>query len=131
MKLLSRICLLMVLVNWTVYGNSQNKLSSSNPFYNQSKLAYQAAAFNNIKNGDFKPAFEEGMRVHLQEIRKIADNPALPTFENTFVAMEKSGRLLDRVNKVFNLLTGANTNDELQKIQEEVENLVQMLGKRI
>ena len=120
MKLLSRFCLVIVLLSLTVCGSSQNKLSPANPFYNKSKLAYEAADFKKIKNSDFAPAFEEGMRVHLAEIRKIADNPAAPGFENTFVAMEKSGRLLDRVNNVFNLLTGANTNDELQKIQEEV-----------
>lgn len=120
MKLFSRFCFLMALLSLSVCGLSQNKLSPSNPFYNKSKLAYEAADFKKIKNSDFAPAFEEGMRAHLAEIRKIADNPVAPSFENTFVAMEKSGRLLDRVNNVFNLLTGANTNDELQKIQEEV-----------
>ncbi|WP_288883800.1 peptidyl-dipeptidase Dcp [Pedobacter panaciterrae] len=95
-------------------------LSSSNPFLNQSKLPYQAPDFDHIKDSDFKPAFEEGMKIHLEEIQKIAGNTETPTFENTFVAMEKSGEMLTRVNRIFGLLTGANTNDDLQKLQEEI-----------
>ncbi len=95
-------------------------LSSSNPFLKESKLPYQVPDFTKIKNDDFKPAFVEGMKIHLQEIEKIAENPEAPTFENTLVAMERSGELLNRVNNVFNLLTGANTNDTLQKLQEDI-----------
>ncbi|MGY4386388.1 peptidyl-dipeptidase Dcp [Pedobacter sp. UYP24] len=95
-------------------------LSSANPFLNESKLPYQVPDFTKIKNDDFKPAFEEGMKIHLQEIEKIAANPEVATFENTLVAMERSGELLTRVNNVFNLLTGANTNDTLQKLQEDI-----------
>ncbi len=91
-----------------------------NPFFKKSDLPYQAPAFNKIKNTDFEPALEQGMILHLQEINKIANNTQPATFENTLVAMEKSGTLLDRVKAVFSLLTGANTNPELQKIQEEI-----------
>jgi len=100
-------------------ANGNANFSSANPFFAPSTLPFQAPAFDKIKNGDFKPAMEEGIRQHLAEIQKIADNPAAPTFENTLVAMEKSGRLLNRVNAVFNLLTGANTNVELQKVEQE------------
>lgn len=99
--------------------NAENHLPVSNPFYSTSSLPYQAPPFDKIKDTDFKPALEEGMKEQLAEIKKIADNPAAPTFENTLVPMEKSGQLLTRVNSVFNLLTGANTNPVLQKIQEE------------
>jgi peptidyl-dipeptidase Dcp len=92
----------------------------NNPFSVKSKLPYQAPEFDQIKDSDFKPAFEEGMKIHLEEIQKIADNTQAPTFENTLVAMEKSGEMLTRVNRVFGLLTGANTNDQLQKLQEEM-----------
>ncbi|ETZ23251.1 peptidyl-dipeptidase Dcp [Pedobacter sp. V48] len=95
-------------------------LSPSNPFLNQSKLPYQAPDFDHIKDSDFKPAFEEGMKIHLEEIQKIAGNTETPTFENTLAAMEKSGEMLTRVNRIFGLLTGANTNDDLQKLQEEI-----------
>ena len=94
--------------------------SSLNPFLTPSNLPYQAPPFDKIKDADFKPALKEGMKEQLAEIHKIADNSAEPTFENTLVAMEKSGQMLIRVNNVFNVLTGANTNPGLQKIQEEV-----------
>nr|WP_068892650.1 peptidyl-dipeptidase Dcp [Pedobacter panaciterrae] len=95
-------------------------LSPSNPFFSQSKLPYQTPDFDHIKDSDFKPAFEEGMKIHLEEILKIARNTEAPTFENTLVAMEKSGEMLTRVNRIFGVLTGANTNDDLQKLQEEI-----------
>ncbi|MDJ1485822.1 peptidyl-dipeptidase Dcp [Cytophagaceae bacterium YF14B1] len=94
--------------------------ASGNPFSEPSTLPLQAPAFDKIKDSDFAPALEEGMKQQQAEIQKIADNPEAPTFDNTLVALEKSGQLLNRVNAVFNLLTGANTNPALQKVQEEV-----------
>jgi len=118
--------LLMILLLITSCGGKEKKevktdsdSASTNPFFSVSTLPYQAPDFNNIKDSDFQPAFEKGMKENLAEIQTIANNPKPPTFENTFVALEKSGELLTRVNQVFNLLTGANTNPELQKIQEE------------
>ncbi|HEY8683220.1 MAG TPA: peptidyl-dipeptidase Dcp [Rhodanobacter sp.] len=91
---------------------------SSNPFFSASTLPFQAPPFDKIKDSDYQPAIEEGMTRQLAEIRKIADNPAAPTFKNTFVAMEKSGVMLYRVLAVFGGVTGANTDDALQKVQE-------------
>jgi peptidyl-dipeptidase Dcp len=96
-----------------------NSLPSTNPFYSTSTLPFQAPPFNKIGNADFKPALEDGMKLQLTEIEKIADNPAPPNFDNTLVAMEKSGQVLSRAQHVFNLLTSANTNPELQKLEEE------------
>ncbi len=90
----------------------------SNPFYAPSTLPFQAPPFDKIKDTDYQPALDAGIAQQQQEIDAIADNPAPPTFANTFVALEKSGRLLDRVNLVFNCVTGANTDDELQKVQD-------------
>ena len=101
-------------------ANNNETMSASNPFSNASSLPFQAADFTKIKDSDFKPAIEEGIKQQLAETQKIADDPAAPTFENTFVAMEKSGQMLRRVNGVFGLLTSANTNPELQKVSEEV-----------
>lgn len=95
-------------------------LSASNPFYAQSTLPYQAPPFDRIHDADFQPALEAGMREQLAEIDAIANQAAPPTFENTIVPMERSGALLTRVSKVFNAVTGANTNDTLQHIQEVV-----------
>ncbi|MGB9429085.1 MAG: peptidyl-dipeptidase Dcp [Gammaproteobacteria bacterium] len=94
-------------------------MSETNPLLTPSTLPFQAPPFDKIGDGDFQPAFAAGMRQQLEEVEKIADNPAPPTFENTLVALEKSGQLLTRVNQVFNVLSGANTDPELQKVQEE------------
>ncbi|HEY4143715.1 peptidyl-dipeptidase Dcp [Pinirhizobacter sp.] len=93
--------------------------SQANPFYTESTLPFHAPDFSKIKDSDFQPAMEEGMRQKLSEVEQIANQPAEPTFDNTFVALERSGALLTRVNHVFDALTGANTNDTLQKIQED------------
>ncbi|MDB4905411.1 MAG: Dipeptidyl carboxypeptidase Dcp [Gemmatimonadetes bacterium] len=98
--------------------SASQALPASSPFASASTLAFQAPDFGRIHNGDYQPAFEEGMRQHLAEIDAIANNPALPTFDNTILAMERSGELLTRVSKVFNGVVGANTNDTLQKVQE-------------
>jgi peptidyl-dipeptidase Dcp len=91
---------------------------ASNPFFTASTLPYQAPPFDKIKDSDYQPAIEEGMRQQLEEVEKIANNPEPPTFENTYVALEKSGLLLNRVMAVFNAITAANTDDALQKVQE-------------
>ncbi|EIL93867.1 peptidyl-dipeptidase Dcp [Rhodanobacter spathiphylli] len=92
---------------------------TSNPFYSASTLPFQAPPFDKIHDADYQPAIEEGMKQHMAEIEKIANNPEAPTFENTYVAMEKSGAMLSRVMTAFNAVTGANTDDALQKVQED------------
>jgi peptidyl-dipeptidase Dcp len=94
-------------------------LPSTNPFYAPSTLPYQAPPFGQIHDADYQPALEEGMRQHLAEVEAVANQPAPPTFDNTIVAMERSGALLTRVSKAFNAVTQANTDDTLQKVQEE------------
>ncbi|HEY8164426.1 MAG TPA: peptidyl-dipeptidase Dcp [Gemmatimonadaceae bacterium] len=95
-------------------------LAASNPFHDASTLPYHAPPFDRIKDTDFQPAIEAGMRQQLAEIETIANQSEAPTFENTIAAMERSGQLLTRANKVFGAITAANTNDTLQHIQEEV-----------
>jgi peptidyl-dipeptidase Dcp len=90
-----------------------------NPFYAPSALPFQAPPFDKIKDGDYQPAIEAGMAEQIKEIRAIADNPAAPTFENTIVAMEKTGALFQRAYAAFNAVTGANTNPVLEKVQRE------------
>lgn len=91
----------------------------TNPLLHASTLPFQAPPFDKIKSSDFKPAIESGMRQQLAVVNAIANNSAPPTFQNTLVALEKSGQPLDRALMVFGLLTSANTNPTLQKIQEE------------
>ncbi|MGC2162046.1 MAG: peptidyl-dipeptidase Dcp [Silvibacterium sp.] len=88
-----------------------------NPFYAPSTLPFQAPPFDKIKDSDYQPAIEAGMAEQIKEVEAIANNSAAPTFENTFVALEKSGQLFNRVTAVFNGVTGANTDPELQRVQ--------------
>jgi peptidyl-dipeptidase Dcp len=91
-----------------------------NPFYAASTLPYHAPPFDKIKDTDYQPALEAGMAEQLKEVEAIANNPAPPTFENTLVALEKSGQLYERVQEVFDGVTQANTNpalDEVDKIE--------------
>ena len=97
---------------------TENKLDPNNPFYAASTLPFHAPPFDKIKDSDYQPAIDAGMAQQRAEMRAIADNPASPTFENTIVAMEKSGQLFARVMMVFVGVTGANLNPELQKVQE-------------
>lgn len=92
---------------------------SSNPFMKKSKLQYEAPEFDKIKDEHFKPAFEFGLKQHDAEILKIANNSEAATFENTIVALEKSGEILKRAITIFSNLTSANTNPTLQALDEE------------
>lgn len=98
-------------------GNKGGNITT-NPFYKPSTLPFQAPDFSKIKDSDYQPAMEAGMRQQRAEIEKIANNPAAPTFDNTLVAMEKSGQMLTRVMLAFSTVAGANTDDTLQKVQE-------------
>jgi peptidyl-dipeptidase Dcp len=95
-------------------------LDASNPFAKVSTLPFHYPAFDKIRNEHFKPAFDAGMREQLREVAAIAANRAAPTFENTIVAMERSGQLLARVSTTFSNLQGANTNDALDAIDREM-----------
>ncbi|MGH8855609.1 MAG: M3 family metallopeptidase, partial [Telluria sp.] len=95
-------------------------LEASNPFAKPSTLPLQFPAFDKIKNEHFAPAYAEGMRQQAAEIEKIANNKAAPTFDNTIVAMERSGQLLSRVGIVFNTLTGSYTNDTLIALDKDL-----------
>jgi peptidyl-dipeptidase Dcp len=94
-------------------------LAAGNPFASVSNLPYQAPPFDKIKDSDYEPAFEEGMKQQRAEMEAIAANPAAPTFDNTIVAMEKSGRMLDRVSNAFFGVVQANTNPALDKTQAD------------
>jgi peptidyl-dipeptidase Dcp len=98
-------------------GTASN-FGPSNPFYAVSSLAFHAPAFDKIKDSDYQPAIDAGMAQQLKEVDAIASNPAPPTFENTFVALEKSGQLFNRAWNAFNLVSQANTDPELEKVQD-------------
>lgn len=89
-------------------------------FAQPSELPFLAPDFTRVSDGDYLPAFETAMRAHNVEIARIRDNPAAPTFENTIVALETSGRMLTRVATMFYALTGANTNDTLDAVDAQI-----------
>ncbi len=91
-----------------------------NPFFAASTLPFQAPPFDKIRDQDYLPAIEAGMAAQRVEIDAIAHDPSKPTFDNTFVAMEKSGTLLDRAAQVFDAVSEANTNPQLQAVKAEL-----------
>jgi peptidyl-dipeptidase Dcp len=91
-----------------------------NPLLAESTLPFHFPRFDLIRDDDFAPAYELGMAAELKEVEAIAVNPAAPTFDNTVVALERAGRLLDRVDRVFSNLAGANTNPTLQGIERDM-----------
>jgi peptidyl-dipeptidase Dcp len=91
-----------------------------NPLITKSDLPFQAPPFDKIRDSDYAPAFAKGMSDQLAEIDKIANNPAKPTFDNTLVALEKSGQTLHRVEMVFNDVFSANSDKALNKVNEEM-----------
>jgi len=95
-------------------------LPASNPFAKASTLPFQYPVFDKITDADYGPAFDAGMREQAAEIDAIANSRKAPTFDNTIVAMERSGRLLNRVSTVFFNLTGTNTNEAMQKLDREL-----------
>ncbi|MDD3180018.1 MAG: M3 family metallopeptidase [Opitutaceae bacterium] len=91
----------------------------ANPLLVESTLPYQMPPFDQIRDEDYAPAYEQGMRDELKEVAVIAGNPEKPSFDNTIVALERSGSLLDRVDRLFSNMAGANTNPTLQEVERE------------
>ena len=124
-KLLSEILLFIIFIGGCTVPSS-NQLTTTqfsnneNPFYSESDLYMKFPPFDKIKNEHYLPAFEKGIKEHIIEIETIANNDQDPTFNNTIIAMETSGQLLDRVSTVFFSLTSAHTNDDMEKIRSEM-----------
>jgi peptidyl-dipeptidase Dcp len=95
-----------------------------NPFAQPSSLPYQLPPFDRIRDADYRPAFIDGMAAQRLEIDAIAHNPQGATFDNTIVAIERSGLLLNRVTTAFFNLNDSNGNDEMLKIETEMAPLL-------
>ena len=100
--------------------NQPGSIGEYNPLLAKFETPYEVPPFHLIKNEHFKPAILEAIHIHQKEIDQIANNPASPTFDNTIVAFENAGQLLNRINTVFSNLNSANTNDTLQAIAKEL-----------
>jgi len=103
-----------------VSNSDSIETDAANPFYTESPLPLKYPPFDQITNDHYMPAFEQGMEEQLAEIADIVNSSEAPTFENTIVALELSGQLLDRVATVFFSLSSAHTNDDIDAIEVEI-----------
>jgi peptidyl-dipeptidase Dcp len=103
-----------------VDGGEHDVEQSSNPLFTKSALQYEAPDYTAIETEHFMPAYERGMQEQATEVEAIATNEEPPTFENTIVALEKSGAILSRTQDVFGSLTGTVSDDEIRAIEAEM-----------
>ncbi|HIH9249810.1 TPA: peptidyl-dipeptidase Dcp [Enterobacter ludwigii] len=106
-------------------------MSATNPFFESSLLPYQAPRFDEINDGHYRPAFDEAIRQKRAEIDAIVAQTAAPDFNNTVLALEKSGAMLSRVSSVFVAMTSAHTNDDLQALEEQISTELAALANDI
>lgn len=99
---------------------SQKPAEPENPFFSEFQSPYGSPDFDRIQLADYEPAFLKGIEQQNQEIKAIVENPEAPTFENTIVALDNSGEILNRVSGVFFALTSADTNDELMALESKI-----------
>src|SRR5690554_1699212 len=104
--------------------NTEKKMEENNiadnPLVKPSTLPYGAPDFTKIRNQHFEPAIMEGIRIKRERLKEIVESEEAPTFENTIIALEKSGHQLSKVTNVFSALTGAHTNDTLQDLNQRL-----------
>ena len=115
----------------TLAVSSCQQAQRENPLLQESTLPYGAPDFSKIKTADYLPAFESAIKQTRDNIAKIVDNPDSATFENTIIAYEESGRLLDRVSRVFFALTEADKTPELGEIEKKVMPMLTELENEI
>ena len=101
-------------------GQTKGEFGAGNPFYAKSGLPFEAPPYDKIKDADYEPAMIAGIEQEAAEMRAIANNPEAATFANTYVAMERSGALLNRASAAFSAVAGANTNPTIEQIQTDM-----------
>ena len=109
--------ILILLLFALIVGCSSN---ATNPLLNEWETPFGTPPFEEVKTKHFLPAINKGMEAEVAEIDSLVSNPEQPTFKNTIVALEKSGKQLDKALEVFYCLNGANTNEDLQNISEKI-----------
>ena len=118
------ILLISVISIIMITACKNEKKIKDNPFFAEYSTPFQVPPFDKIDTTDYLPAFIEGIRQHDEEVAAITGDGAEPTFENTILPFDKSGKMLTRVSKVFFNMTEANTSDQIQAIAEKVSPLV-------
>ena len=106
-------------------------LSAANPFMSKYKTPRETAPFDKIKIEHYLPAFEQGIKEEAAAIDAIVNNTATPTFANTIEAMSKSGSLLDKVAHVYYGLMGAESNDEIMSLAQNIQTMLSAHGNNI
>lgn len=124
-----RFLLLLSLALAAYTSNAQDnpsniKMDAKNPFLEEFKTPKGTPPFDLIKIEDYKPAFAKGIEQQTKQINVITFSSMLPTFENTVLALDESGEILDRVSSVFGAIRGANSDENIQKIAEEISPLL-------
>ncbi|MCX6142272.1 MAG: M3 family metallopeptidase [Ignavibacteriales bacterium] len=124
MKTLFLNIAIVCLVSFIAAQEQRKEPAGMNPFFVKYNTPFETPPFNLIKNKHFMPAFRKGMEKQKKEVDAIVANAEKPSFKNTVEALERSGLSLDMVGNVFYGLQGANTNDDIQKIANDVAPLL-------
>ena len=124
MKNLFYLSFIFILFSCQNKKNQSTINSIENPFFQEWNTPFDVPPFNLIKDEHYMPAFEKGMKENMDEIDIIVNNKEKPTFENTIEALERSGKLLTKVQRVFSNLASSNTNSKLQELQRELSPLL-------
>ena len=121
-RIVSLSFILTIFMMYSCKNNNQTtEIAEANPLLASSfDTPFNVPPFDLITDDHFMPAFEEGMKVHNEEIARITENPDAPSFENTIVALEESGRLLGQVSTIFFNISAANTNDRIKEISQQI-----------
>lgn len=113
------LAFVMVIMSLSACKNRNNM--ADNPFFESEwTTPYGVPPFDRIKFEHYKPAFEQGMSLHNEEIARIVESSEEPTFENTILAFDNSGQMLSRVATVFGMLEAAETNEQMQDLSAEI-----------
>ena len=131
---MKKILIITALLLFTACETSSDQTEmriSGNPFEQEWETPYGVPPFHQIKDEHYMPAFKKGMEENLAEIDAIVNNPEAPTFANTLEELERSGKLLNKVQYVFYNLASSNTNPKLQELQRELSPLVSAHNDKI
>ncbi|MCK9220415.1 MAG: M3 family metallopeptidase [Bacteroidales bacterium] len=121
---MKKILFIMAAISTIFYCGCKDGKQSKNPFFSSFDTPFQVPPFDKIDTTDYMPAFLEGINRHNAEIEEIVNNSQVPTFENTILTFDKSGKLLTQVGKVFYNMNEANTNKELQNIARKLSPII-------
>ncbi len=124
MKKLFFVTTLLFLFSCQENKNQSNLKSDINPFFQEWNTPFGVPPFTMIKDEHYMPAFKKGMEENIKEIENIVNNSSKPTFSNTIEELERTGKLLSKVQRTFSNLASSNTNPQLQELQRELSPLL-------